>query len=793
KAFKDERMYYAPEESREKEISPAVNLVLLEDVADIHDTYKERTSFSRYNGRENVSISIQKQAQVNTIQVVNRVKGALKYLKEEIPRDIDITIVYDQSKFIKGSINGVRNAAIVGGMLVFIVLYLFLRSFKNSGIVAFSIPISIIAIFVLMYATAISINMISLAGLALGVGMLVDSAIVVLENISRHKALGKPSKQASIKGADEVSNAITASTLTTIVVFFPMAFVIGIVGQLVKDLAFTIIFALVASLIVALTLIPLLSSRIKEKITSTGDMQKYLGGFESFLRAFLKKRYIGYLVIVILFVISIMIYFTLDKELMPKMDQGQFIIKVNMPAGTILEVTNQTVLKIENFILALPDVSEVGVVCGSTRGKGAEGVLQRLGSHQAEMLINLKANRIIETKALVQIIKEKVNSMDLKGGRVEYILQESVFKAVLEESAPVVIEVKGEEIPAMVGIAKKVKAVLGEIKGIYGIRTDMPEPSPETKIVVDKDKAAAYQFSVVDIAQTSQAALRGYIASEFKEKGHEIDIRVRLREADRDSFDKLARVQLTSQTGVRVPLTSLVKFIRGRGPSEIKRLDQERTILVSANIFKRALKDVTSDIERGLKKIEVPKDYTIKLAGESEEMKKSFNSLRGALILSILLVYMIMAAQFESLWQPFIIMFTVPLSLIGVIFALFVTHTSVNVIGLLGVIILGGIVVNNGIVLVDYVNLLLRKGMPVFEALIEASKTRLRPILMTAMTTIFGFLPMALARGEGAELRVPLAISVIGGLFVSTFLSLLIIPAVYLTIHDLRSRIFKRR
>jgi len=795
KTFKKDESYYIPEELRDKGISSGANLVLLKDVATVYDTYKERTSYSRHNGQENVSISIQKQAQTNTLRVVNRVKNALKLLEKEIPDDIYIEIAEDQSKFIKDSINGVRDAAMIGGILVFIVLYLFLRNLKSSLIVTFSIPISVMAVFVSMYLFGISINMVSLAGLALGVGMLVDSAIVVLENISRHRSLGESPQRSAVEGTNEVSSAIGASTFTTIVVFFPMAFVIGIVGQLVKDLAFTIIFALIASLIVSLSIIPLLSSRSKPSKTngkSTGienKMNIFLSKFGNFLTVFLKRRYIGYLVILGLSIIAVICYSGLDKELMPKMDQGSFSIKLNMPVGTRLDITNRNALKIEDYMLSLPDVKEVNTIVGSTIGKRPEDVLQRLGSYQAEILINLKRRRKIKTKDLVQITKKHLSTMDLEGGKTEYILQESVFSTMLEEASPIAVEVKGKEIPAMEKSVNEVKKVLKGIKGIYGIRSDMPEPSPETRILVDKDRAAAHHFSVIDIAQTSQAAIRGYIASEFKEKGQEVDIRVRLRSSDRDTFDKLTRIHLTSPAGIRVPLTTLVKFERGKGPNEIIRLDQERTIVVSANIFKRPLKDVVRDIQDALKEKDFPEDCTVKLTGESEEMKQSFNSMRNALILSILLVYMIMAGQFESLWQPFVIMSTVPLSLIGVIFALYITHSSVNVIALLGVIILGGIVVNNGIVLVDYVNLLTAKGLSVFNALVEASKTRLRPILMTAMTTIFGFLPMALAKGEGAELRSPLAISVIGGLFVSTFLSLLIVPAVYLAIHNFREKI----
>ncbi|MDD4203156.1 MAG: efflux RND transporter permease subunit, partial [Candidatus Omnitrophica bacterium] len=642
----------------------------------------------------------------------------------------------------------------------------------------------------------ISLNMMSLGGLALGIGMLVDNAIVVLENITRHRSFGKDPYQASLDGAAEVSNAIFASTLTTIAVFFPMVFVVGIAGQLFKQLSFTVIFSLVASLFVALSLIPLLASKVKEMKDQNReeDFQNspYIKKFEDFLRASLARPFFMTFSIMALFAICVMCFGTLDKELMPKMDQGQFMLKVNLPAGTHLEITNGKVEKIEDYILTLPDVEDVSVIIGSTIGKGAEDVLQRLESHQAEISVRLKNDRKMSTKDTVQKVKNAITKMDLKRVQVEYILSESVFSGAVETSSPIVIEVKGKKIPVMMEIIEEVTKMLKKIKGVYGVKTDMPERSPETKITVDKDKAALYQMSVVDIAQVSQVALKGYIASAFKDQGEEVDIRVRLRETDRNEFSKIGRITLSSPMGTKVPLSSFVKFEIGKGPSEIKRNDQERTTLISANIFKRQLKSVFEEIETELGKIDIPDDYTVKLSGESEEMKASFSSLLGALLLSIILVYMIMAAQFESLWQPLIIMFTFPLSLIGVVFALFFTGTSINVIVFLGIIMLGGIVVNNGIVLIDYINVLRAKGMEVFDSVIEASKARLRPILMTAMTTVLGLLPMAMASGEGAEFRAPLAVSVMGGLFVTTFLSLLVIPAIYVFTHNLRVKVFKR-
>ncbi|MCQ9206833.1 MAG: efflux RND transporter permease subunit [Omnitrophica bacterium] len=784
----------SPEEKKYKKISRSKKLVLLKDVGVVYDTVKERTSFSRYNGEENISISIQKQAKTNTLQVANRIKNKLNVIRGEVPQDVKLEVVYDQSKFIKSAINGVRDSAIQGGFLAFLVLLLFLRNLRSSLIVTFSIPISIVVVFTLMHMGKLSINMMSLGGLALGVGMLVDNAIVVLENITRHKEEGVEVKPAAITGAGEVQSAITSSTLTSIVVFFPMAFVVGIAGQIFKQLAFTVIFALAASLLVALTLIPLMAGAKNKRNRPTSAKKHFilLGLYEAVLSRFLRFKVLGLFLVALLFFGSLFLFAPLDKELMPKVDQGQFIVKVNMPSGTKLEITDRVSKKIEDYILGLPDVADVASIVGSTRGRGAKDVLQRLGSNQAEIRVDLKKDRKVKTAEVVQNIKNHLTLSGTGGASIEYMLQESIFSAAVEKSNPIIVEVKGEHMPTLMKIAEKLMNKIEKTDGIYGVKTDMPEPSPETKVFVNKDKASIYNLSVADIAQTSQIGLKGYIASRLKEKGQEIDIRVRLREEDRGDFNKLSRLQIHSSEGHIVPLFTVARFGKGLGPSEIKRLEQERTIIISANIFNRPLKDVTSDVTGVINGLDIPEDFTVKLTGESEEMSESFNSLRFALIFSIILIYMIMAAQFENFWQPFIIMVTMPLSVIGVLLALFITNTSVNVVALLGLIMLGGIVVNNGIVLIDYLNLLRSKGKTAMEAVMEASKARLRPILMTAMTTILGLVPMALAFGEGSELRSPLAISVIGGLFVSTFLTLLVIPAIYLLSHEINAKLFKK-
>ena len=803
KSDEEERALPFEEKMAKRDISEEAELVLIKDVAEVQDTFKERSSHSRFNGRENVSISIQKQAQVNTMQVINRIRSEFPRMNKILPPDIKMEVIYDQSIFIRDAINGVRDAALQGGVLAFLVLLVFLRSFKSSAIVTLSIPISIMVVFTFMYLGGLSINMMSLGGLALGVGMLVDNAIVVIENIFRHREMGKPAEKAATEGAEEVSNAIIASTLTTIAVFLPMIFVVGVAGQLFKELAFTVTFSLIGSLWVALTLIPLLSCKLGggEQEASKGaaafaggeKWKKFLKTYEDMLRKFLDHKKIGLFTVLGIFVASLFIFNFLEKELMPKTDQGQFIIKVDMPVGTKLAETNKVALIMEERIIEHPDVKSVSAVLGSTRGESAKDIVKRMGSHQGQIIVELKKERRKRTTDVVQELQEHFEKdKRLSVANIDFSLQQGVISGAFGVGGrPITIEIKGEELEVMEDIARKIEAKLEKIPGIFGIEDDVPEPSPEVRINVDKDKAALYNISVVDLARIAQMVLRGYIPSTYKEKGHEIDIRVRLREEDRDTYDELYRIRINSPVGGMIPLKTVAAFERGRGPSEIKRVGQERTIMVSANVIDRKLSDVVADVDYMVKELDIESGYVAKLTGESEEMEKSFNSLRFALILSIILVYMIMAAQFESLTQPLIILFTVPLSLIGVLLALFATSTSVSVVAFLGIIMLGGIVVNNGIVLIDYTNILMRQGKGIMDAVVEASLARLRPIVMTALTTVLGLFPMALAVGRGAELRAPMAISVMGGLVVSTFLTLVVIPSIFIVENDIRGRVVR--
>lgn len=522
-----------------------------------------------------------------------------------------------------------------------------------------------------------------------------------------------------------------------------------------------------------------------------------LARYSEFISGLLSRKLLIVCLVFFIFLISLVGLLRRERQFLPNIDQRQFIIKADLPPGTRLEVTDKVMNKIERLLLGLAETKGVTVNIGSseTKSSAAETALQTLGSHQAQIMVNL--NKISpkrgirrSTEEAIQYLKSNLQNQDLEGAQIEYIAQESSLSTALEEGAPIVLELRGPNLNQLSDISSAIQRQLNEISGLYGIKTSQVSPSPETKLHILKDKASLYGLSVRDIALTAQVALKGYVATMFKQRlGEEIDIRVRLRPEDIGDLSTLRRLLILSPLGMNIPLSEVAYLSRGTGPTEIRRIDQQRTVLVTANIFGRPLGKVISEINELTDSIKknmpsFTKDYSLELTGEQQRMTESFHSLAFALILAFILVYMIMAAEFESLWQPFIIMFTVPLSLIGVSFILFITRTPLSVVAYLGIIMLGGIVVNNGIVLVDFINRLRKQGYAPREAVLFASKTRLRPILMTSLTTILGLSPLALGIGEGAELRAPLALTVIGGLSSATFLTLVIIPILYLTVAE---------
>lgn len=787
-------------------------LILLNEISEIKDTFKKKTSISRYNGRENISLAIQKQAGANTIEVVDRVRKELIVLAEELDsRNVKLEIIYDESIFIRRALSGVLNAGLQGAVLAFIVLLIFLRDWRASLVVTAAIPVTVVSVFFLMYASGISINTMSLGGLALGIGMLIDNGIVVIENICRlRKEEGLGNYEAAVQGTGEVMWAMFSSMLTTCAVFMPLlVFVPGVAGQLFKDLSWTVIYSQVISWFISLTMTPLLAfslnvGQVKEKDAGETKVSKwtnFINSMEHKLLAMDHRRQnkvflsvIGFAVF--LSFIGVMILGKMDREVLPAVDQGQFLVNINMPVGTKLEVTADIAGLVEDVILEAEDVLNTAVSVGSSEGDGADGGVKSLRAHQAQILVNLETERKHSSAEVLAKIEGEIGNYNLAEAELEFMLQESEFQS-MGTGKPISVDVQGYDLDKLQEYMQAVVRIAKSIPGIYAVQNDLAKPIPETRVQVDRKKAALYGVSVRDIALTVKTAIDGAIATKYKEGGKEYDVRVQLREADRNDIERLGSLLIRSPVlDGEVALREVSTITKGEGPSEIKRKDRFRTINISAAIEESANKNqVLSSLMKGLVERfpEVPEGYSIGLSGESIEVKEAFSKIMFALVLATLLIYMIMASQFESLMQPFIIMFSVPLTVIGVSIAMFLTHTSLNAITMLGFILLGGIVVNNGIVLIDYVNQSRKQGEDILRSAILSSKVRARPIFMTAITTIVGLIPLAIGLGgEGAAIQAPMAVAVMGGLASSTLLTLLVIPSIYILIERWFQHILKK-
>lgn len=773
-------------------------LVLVRDIAEVIDGQAERTSVSRYNGVENITVSIQKQANANTIRLVDEIRDSLEFLDQDIlSRGLRYDIIYDHSVFIRNSLENLFHEALVGGFLAFLVLFFFLRQPLPSLLVTLSIPVTVIGVFFFMGMMGITLNIMSLGGLALGVGMIVDTSIVVLENIFRRRQLGENAEVGAVRGTTEVVWAVVASNLTTIAIFFPLiVFVPGIPGQLFKDLSWTVILSLLLATIVPLTLIAMLSVYLKvesgeyKPLNWTLFMEKALvRGTPGMRNAFLAKVV---LVAFMVFGAAMVILPSLEREVLPKVDQGQFIIKVDMPVGTRLEVTDQIAQAVESVTRDLEEVKDIAITVGAEKSDRGEVQVETLRASQGLILVTLKDDRRRSSASVVDDLRKRLSMVDLGGANIDFILQESEFSFAEGGVKPILIEVKGYDFEHMSKLVEQLKRELATIKGVVNLQDDMGEPSPETKVFIDKKRGALYGISALDISLIAKAAIDGVVATQYRESGREYDVRVRLSPKDREEIENLTNLLLYSQVlDELIPLKQVATIEKGVGPSEIRRADQERTVTIAGDIDQKAkTKDVLDKVQKLLAGFEVPEDFQVILSGKAREVRENFSKITFAFILSVLLVYMIMASQFESFIQPLIIMITVPLAFFGVAVALMITGSSLSVISMLGIVILGGVVVNNGIVLIEYINQLREQGKGLEEAAIEAARVRTRPILMSALTTVAGLVPLALGLGEGAELRAPMAIAVMGGLISSTFLTLVVVPSLYVVVVRLATRLF---
>jgi len=765
--------------------------IQLREIALVEDSWTKITRIVRVDGIPGMWMSINKQSGENTVEVARGALAELERINRDIPQ-IKIIPIIDTSDYIQRSITNVGSSAIYGGILAIFVLLLFLRNFRSTIVIATAIPVSIIATFALLYFGNFTLNIMTLGGLALGIGMLVDNAIVVLENIFRMRESGDLLEKAAVNGAEEVTSAVIASTLTTMVVFLPLIFVRGMSGVMFKQLSIVVSFALLCSLAVALTVVPMLSARIlpaapsddKFRKTFRGRVFEISGrffkaledGYKKILHLALANRIFVVLIAVLLLTASLMLTPYIGVELMPSTDEGEVRIEAEMQVGTRLNLLDEKIKVIEKVVdESVPEISNTVTTVGGSRWRGS-------GGHTGSVRISLKpqSQRTRSSEQIADDLRGKLSA--IPGMIVRTRAGQGLFLLRMGTSGAdkVQVEVRGHDMQMADSLAVRVKEIVESVEGITDARISRESGSPEELILIDRQKAADMKLTVSKIANALQTIISGSRAGYYREAGDEFGILVRLRDAEQMDLRDILDLTITNSGGEPVVLRNVVKVGPRKGPVLIERKDQERLINVSADISGRDMGSVLDELSSLLRNIPVPPDFSITFGGDYEEQQKSFHELLLSCILAIILVYMVMACQYESLRDPFVVMFSVPLAGIGVIVMLFLTKTTFNVQSFIGCIMLEGIVVNNAILLVDHTNLLRRKaGMALREAIEEAGRRRLRPILMTATTTIIGLIPLALGFGEGGEAQAPMARAVIGGLLSSTLITLVFVPVVY--------------
>ncbi|MGD9344620.1 MAG: efflux RND transporter permease subunit [Candidatus Aminicenantes bacterium] len=765
--------------------------IYLADVAAVSDGLKETRYVSRIQREKGVIYMISKRSGANTVITAEAVKKELARIRETLPPDVQFFPFMDQSDMIQQVIRRTGNNALVGGILAIFFIFVFLRNWRPTLTIGLAIPLSIITTFIALYAAGYTLNLLTLGGLALGVGMLVDNAVVVIENIYRHIEEGKEKNEAAKKGASEVGMAITASTLTTIAVFFPMIFAQGITGKLTRGLALAIAFSLFASLFVALTIVPLVASLLFKGNDRPGEKgsrrrtQQFVKARDFYRRTLhkaLKKRKLVLAGVLGFFLLSFVLMPFLGTEFMPAMDRDMLILKVKMPVGTSLEETNRVVTMAEELLDAQPEVEVVSAQVGSAAEEDPQDAasgFSNAGTHEGILWVGLvkQTERDISDLEIMEQIRGKLPK--LKNVKFEALDMGQMMSG--GSQFPVEIKIFGKDLDFLKGIADDLVDRIDDVEGLRDVTHSMSEGKPEYHIRIDREKASRLGLMVSQVANTVQTASLGKIATRYREGNEEVDIRVRFDKKYRDTLEDIKDIPVVTPNNSTIRLDQVATITRGEGPIRITRENQAREITVSANISGRDLGSVVRDIKERIVGIEkgLPSGYFIEFGGQYADMQETFVIMAGAFLLATLLVYMIMASQFESFKHPFVIMFTIPLALIGVVVALLVTGRPVSLPILIGFIMLGGIAVNNGIVMVDYINQLKRRGIEKSEAILQASSVRLRPVLITALTTILGMLPMALDTSQGSEMRAPMAITVIGGLIATTFLTLYVIPIIY--------------
>jgi HAE1 family hydrophobic/amphiphilic exporter-1 len=779
-------------------------LVHLADVATVEDSFAELRMRARADRVEGVVFFVSKQSGTNSVTVSRAALEKLEELKKELPRDLTLFTFFDTSDFIGRALRNLRQAMLFGAIGVILVVLFFLRRLRSTIVIGLTIPAAMMAAIFVMYVTGATINMVSLMSLAIAIGMVVDAAVVVLENVTRHVESGERVREASVFGPSEIGQAIAASTLTTVVVFIPMLFITNITGILFKQMALVVIVSISMSLFAALTLTPALTStlmrssfdgdsgrRKKSRFFTAGERafarleEQYGRVLDSALRH--KRRTV--LVSVGVFIVSMAMLGLVKSEFFPQPDSGEIEMSVELAPGTTLQRTMDVIEAIEDFVvLEVPEREYLWGYAGETGSGWAVIQGEKEGPHVGRVGVQLVDSSLRDRTSdeVADVIRGFTHSVP---GIVKLNIRtgSSISQFMGMGVAPIQINVKGDDLDELEEVGLAIRDAVRQIPGAVDVELDLGDPRPEFHIMVDRERAASLGLNTYLIASAVRTHVFGVEATKLREGGDQWEVIVRAPAGDRATVEDILALPIPSLTGQMVRLSSVATVEMGVGPTEIRRRDQERIVKVQGRLLDRALGEVSADIALELDKLEVPPSVRVEMGGDIAQQQESFGDLGLLLILSIVLVYMVMASQFESLLDPFIVMFSIPFAFVGVVWAFLISNTTLSMTSFLGVIMLMGIVVNNAIVLVDYTNILRKRGLSMREAVTTSGRRRLRPVLMTAFTTIFGMLPLAVMRYTGSEMWRPLGVTMVGGLLVSTLVTLVLVPTLY-TIFEGRLR-----
>ena len=764
-------------------------VIHLSDVARVEQVEADRDSFTYINGEKGILLSVDKQSTANLVKVSQSLKDEIAKLQRDYP-ELEIDMLSDTSDYIEMSLSNITETALLAAVIAFFVLLLFLKNAVTAGIIAVSIPTSIMATFALMYVTDINMNMISMGGVAIGIGMLVDNSVVVLDSIYQYYERGYTAAESAEIGAKEVSMAIIASTLTTVAVFLPMALIGGTTGAMMKNLSFTIMYALIASVVVALTFVPMACALLLKRETKTfvwknlkflsfldrweGAIDTLSRKYEKLLKWALRHRKKTVLTVLLVFILSLCSIPLAGMDFMASMDEGVATISVDLPNGTDLDTTEETTLEV---LYRLQDIPEADVVYANV----GSGMLSS-GTNSASITMNLVDAK--DRKRSTEEVCDDIEKLlaDIPGADITVSSSDSAMGSLA--SADVTMNVYGYDAATLVDVEDELIDKLSQVDGLSDVEGSTGDTVPEAKVTIDRAKASQYGITTASVAGALSTAISGSTATQYKLDGTEIDVVIRYDTNSVNYLTDLNNLTVTSAYGTQVPLSDVATITMDESATTIMRENQKNYITISANADNMSTSEAQKLVEKAMADIELPDGCTYQFSGMMEKMNDTFRSLEIAMVVAVLLVYMIMASQFESLRYPFIVMFSMPLAITGAIIGLLITGNTITMPAMMGFVMLVGMVVNNGIVLVDYTNQLMDRGMNCYDALTSAGPRRLRPILMTTLTTVLGMVPMALATSEGSEMMQALAITVIFGLTLSTVVTLIFIPVLYMWMNE---------